>query len=75
MVETEDDQLTINKARSRGGMYNMAKIIINEGSVLEFSKDENVTASVMDTHEIEFEGQATSLTAVALIVIKRLGYT
>ena len=56
-------------------MLNYVKIGIKEGSVLEFSKDENVTASVMDTHEIEFEGQATSLTAVALIVIKRLGYT
>ena len=75
VVETEDDQLAINKARSRGGMFNMAKIGIKEGSFLEFSKDENVTAKIIDAHEIEFEGQATSLTAAALIVIKRLGYT
>ena len=75
VVETEDDQLAINKARSRGGMFNMAKIGIKEGAVLEFSKDENVTAKVIGIHEIEFEGQVTSLTASALIVIKRLGYT
>ena len=75
VVETEDDQLAINKARSRGGMFNMAKIGIKEGAVLEFSKDENVTAKVIGIHEIEFEGQVTSLTASALIVIRRLGYT
>ena len=75
VVETEDDQFAIDKARSRGGMFNIARIGIEEGATLVFAKDEGVTAKVKSAHEIEFEGNITSLTAAALVVIKRLGYT
>ena len=75
VVETEDDQFAIDKARSRGGMFNIARIGIEEGATLVFAKDEGVTAKVKSAHEIEFEGNTTSLTAAALVIIKRLGYT
>jgi hypothetical protein len=40
-----------------------------------FAKDDSVTVKVKSAHEIEFEGNITSLAAAALVVIKRLGYT
>ena len=46
-----------------------------EGATLVFTKDESVTAKVKSFHEIEFEGNITSLIAAVLVVIKRLGYT
>jgi hypothetical protein len=39
------------------------------------AKDDSVTVKVKSAHEIEFEGNITSLIAAALVVIKWLGYT
>jgi hypothetical protein len=75
VVETEDDQFAVDKARSRGGMFNIVRIGIEEGATLVFTKDESLTAKVKSAYEIEFEGNITSLAAAALVVIKRLGYT
>ena len=35
---------------------------------------DNSTCKVLDNHEVEFEGERTSLTKSALITIERLGY-
>jgi hypothetical protein len=56
-------------------MFNIARIGIEGGATLVFTKDESVTAKVKSAHEIEFEGNIMSLTAAALVVMKRLGYT
>ena len=52
----------------------MEMIQISPGSTLTFSKGDNVTCKTVNRHQVDFEGQVMSLTASALIVIKRLGY-
>ena len=43
---------------------------IKPGEVLTFSRDENITATVLENNQIEFEGQRTSLSASAGQILK-----
>ena len=75
VVETQDEKRALDVARSKRSSFNMEMIGVSSGTTLVFSKGENITAKVLDSHEVEFEGERMSLTKSALIVIKRLGYT
>ena len=75
VVETSDDRRALDDARSKGNSFNMEMIGIKPGSILVFSKGENITCQVLDRHTVEFEGEGMSLTKSALIIINRLGYT
>lgn len=75
VVETPDDKRALDNARGKRGMFNMGMIGVPAGSMLMFSKGDNITAKVLDSHEVEFEGERMSLTKSALTVIHRLGYT
>jgi len=75
VVETPDDKRALDTARDKRGMFNMEMIGISPGETLVFSKGEDFTCTVLDKHEVEFEGERMSLTKSALIIIKRLEYT
>jgi hypothetical protein len=75
VVETTDDKRALEVARGKRSSFNMEMIGVKPGATLVFSKGEDVTAKVLDRHEIEFEGERMSLTKSALIIVKRLGYT
>ncbi len=45
------------------------------GAVLTFTKDHSITCVVIDHKKVEFEGETTSLTAAALTIVNRMGYT
>lgn len=49
-------------------------LLIPTGSMLRFAKDENVTCTVATNGKVEFEGQIMSISAAALIVVRRFGY-
>ena len=56
-----------------------SKILISQlgipiGSILTFSRNESIQATVIANDKIDFEGIPMSLTAAALIVLKRLSY-
>ena len=74
VVEDLDDQRALDAARVSRSMFNMEMVQIASGSILKFSKGDNITCKTVDRHQVEFEGKVMSLTASALIVIKRLGY-
>jgi hypothetical protein len=75
VVEDADDQAALNKARTIRGAFNFKMVDIPPGTVLTFSKDEDVSCTVVDHKKVEFEGDTTSLTAAALTIIHRMGYT
>jgi hypothetical protein len=75
VVDTVDDQRALDTARVNRSRFNMEMIGIKPGAELVFAKGENITCTVVNKHEVEFEGEAMSLTASALIIIERLGYT
>ena len=75
IVETSDDQRALDTARTKSGSFNMAMVGIAPDTELIFSRDESITCKVLDKHEVEFEGERMSLTASALRVMKRIGYS
>lgn len=74
VVENRDDRRALDKAKSSRGMFNMEMVNIEPGSTLIFAKGDNITCTVLDKHQVEFEGERVSLTRAALTVIHRLGY-
>lgn len=74
IIETEDDEAALNKARNRRGRFNFGMIGIQHGSVLEHVKDETVTCIVIDDRKVEFQGEVMSLSQAALKAINDMGY-
>ena len=64
----------LDRARTMRSAFNFGMVQIPPGSILTFTKDQSITATVVDNKRIEFEGETTSLTAAALTVIHRMGY-
>ena len=74
VVETADDQAALDRARTMRAAFNFQMVGIQPGSLLSFTKDETITCRVIDHKKVEFEGAEMSLSAAALIAIRRLGY-
>lgn len=74
VVEDADDQQALNAARKWRAPFNFEMVNIPIGFILTFAMDETVSASVMGTRKIDFEGEQTSLSASAFTVLQRLGY-
>lgn len=75
VVESEDDQQALDKARKARSAFNFKMVDIPVGAKLQFSRDETIECTVVDNRMVEFEGEVTSLSKSALILMHRLGYT
>lgn len=75
VVENAEDQAALNKARTWRDPFNFHMVDIPPGSILTFSKDPSVTCKVVDHKKVEFEGEETSLSASAMTIVRRMGYT
>jgi len=73
-VESEDDQKALDKARTQRERFNFRMVDIPLGAVLNFTRDSNITCTVVDPNRVEFEGEALSLTAAAFKVMRGMGY-
>lgn len=74
IVETKEDQQSLNKARSIRSRFNFEMVGIPLGSEIYFSRDESQKAKVINlkaVKSIEFNGEITSLSTSAQ---KILGY-
>ena len=70
-IETQEDQQSLNQARTRRAIFNFKLVDIPVGAELVFSRDENIKAKVIDNRSIEYNGEITSLSTSAQ---KILGY-
>ncbi len=70
----QDDQIALEKAKNPKSRINLSSLGINSGDVLHFSRDENVTATVVESNKVIFDGQKLSLSAAALFVLQQKGY-
>ena len=73
-VESEDDQRALDKARTMRARFNFRMVDISPGAVLQFTRDPNITCTVVDTTKVEFEDEDLSLTAAAFKVMRSMGY-
>ena len=74
IVDTLDDQIALNKARSQRERFKFSLLNIDPGTILTFAKDIEITCEVVDDRMVKFRGEMTSLSASALIVINEMGF-
>lgn len=75
VVENPDDQDALDKARINRGHFNFEMVKIEPGATLTFTRDPSVTCTVVDRKKVEFEGEKTSVSAAALKLVHKLGYS
>lgn len=76
--EIADDQAeldALHREQTRREQFRFSLVDIQPGSILIFSKDETITARVIDDKRIEFEGEITSTSAAATKLLHRIGWT
>ena len=71
IVDSAEDQRALDKARTRRPVFKFDMVDIPIGSELNYVRDENIKVKVLDDRWVEYEGEKTSLSAVAQ---KLLGY-
>jgi hypothetical protein len=62
-----------NRSTKRQSSFNFEIVDIPVGSILTFSEDDTVSATVHNRRKVAFEGEVMSLSVAALTVIKRSG--
>ena len=70
-VETQEDQRALNRAREKRAMFNFKMVDIPIGAEIVFVNDDSITAKVIDSRKIEYNGETTSLSSAAY---EMLGY-
>ena len=70
-VKDPEEQQSLNKERNRRGNFIFPSVGIPVGSTLHFVRDKNVTVTVVDDRNVEFEGEVTSLTQSSLKLLNR----
>lgn len=77
-VEVAEDQAeldALHREQTRREQFRFSMVDIAPGSVLTFSKDELITATVVDDKRIDFQGEITSTSAAATKLLHRIGWT
>jgi T5orf172 domain len=74
LVENNDDQEALDKARARRSAISLEKLGILPNAILISTFDDVAQCTVLDHKAVLFEGARTSLSAAALIVANRNGY-
>ncbi|MDZ7855607.1 GIY-YIG nuclease family protein [Sphaerotilus sp.] len=70
----QEDKAALEKAKARRPRIKLDALGIYPGATLAFSRDENITATVVDGGRVFIQGQTMSLSAAALMVLHSLGY-
>jgi len=75
IAETEQDKQALEKAKKKKSRYDyFGTFNIQPGEILTFYKDETITCEVVDSRNVKFRDEITSLSASALIVLNEMGY-
>lgn len=75
-TEIAEDQVeleALHREQSRRDVFRFSMVDIPIGATLTFSKDETITARVVDDKKVEFEGLVMSTSGAAVKVLQRLG--
>ena len=74
IVEDSSDLNALNHEKEIRSRFKFSMVNIPPNSILQFSKDETITAKVVDDFQIEFENQITSTSASTRTILNRMGY-
>lgn len=70
----KEEKEALEKVKARRPRIKLEAIGILPGAVLNFSRDESVTATVLEGGKVNFEGEVMSPSAAALKALHRMGY-
>ncbi|SMF93925.1 T5orf172 domain-containing protein [Methylomagnum ishizawai] len=70
----KEEQAALEKAKARRPRLKLDALGIKPGDVLTCSRDETLTATVVDGGKVDFQGETLSLSAAALKALHSLGY-
>ena len=74
IAEDEEGLEALERTVAKRKSYSFADAHVHVGDVLTYAKDEAITATVVADKKIEFEGEVTSLSRAALVLLHRDGY-
>ena len=69
------EKAALEKAKAKRPKLKLSAIEIKPGDILVLSRDEDITAEVVDNNKVQFNGEVMSLSAAALAALHSLGYT
>lgn len=72
-VETEEDRRALDAARQRRSVFNFEMVNIPVGAVLNFTRDDAVTCTMVDKRRVNFNGQVVSLSLAAQQALANTG--
>jgi Meiotically up-regulated gene 113 len=72
-LDSEDEE-AIKRVKSRRSRLRLDALGINPGCELLFSRDESISATVVEGGKVELEGEVLSLSAAALRLLQNMGY-
>ena len=70
-----EEQAALEKVKARRPRLKLDALGIKLGDVLALSRDENITAIVVEDGKVNFQGEVLSLSAAALKALHGLGYS
>jgi hypothetical protein len=70
----KEEQAALEKAKARRPRLKLDSLGIKVGDILTCSRDETLTATVVDGGKVSFQGDILSLSAAALKALHSLGY-
>lgn len=70
-----EEQEALEKAKARRPRLRLEALQIQPGAILTLSRDEGITATVVEGGRVNFEGEVLSLSAAALKALRQLGYS
>jgi hypothetical protein len=70
-----EEQAALEKAKSRRPRLKLDALGIKVGDILTLSRDESITATVVDDGKVNLEGEVLSLSAAALKALHGLGHS
>jgi len=73
-IYTEVGDAEALEKESKKSKFTFSSAGIPLGALINFAKDESITAKVVSDTKIEYEGKETSLSNAALLAIKKCGY-
>ena len=71
----KDEKVALEKAKARRPRLKLSALEIRLGDILVLSRDEDITAEVVENGNVNFNGEVMSLSAAALKALHSLGYT
>lgn len=73
IVESPEDQKALDKARAKRRVFNFDMVNVPKGAELAFTRNHAVTCKVIDNRNVEFEGEAMSLSMAAKLALEKEG--